>query len=80
MRRLKFVFNRIFTNRIIFGRVHKIAKSFVMSVCPCIRVEQFGSYRTVLLEIWLQGVFFKIKPVEQIQDSLNSEKINVHFT
>jgi hypothetical protein len=50
--------------------------SFVMSVCPSVRIEKLGSHETDFHDIL--SIFQK--SVEEMQVSLTSEKNNGYFT
>jgi len=59
-----------------FTKLRKVTISFVMSVCPSVRMEQLGSHWTNFPEILSM---FR-KPVEKIQFSLKYGKNNRYFT
>jgi hypothetical protein len=61
-----------------FAKLRNVTISFVMSVCPSVRMEQLGSHWTDIHEIWYLCVFRK--SVEDIQVSLKSDKNNGYFT
>jgi len=52
--------------------------SFVMSVCPSVRIKQLGSHWTDFRELWYWSIF--PKSVKKIQVSLKSDKNNGYIT
>jgi len=61
-----------------FEKLLKATISFVMSVCPSVRMEQLRSHWTDFHEIRYLSIFRK--SVEKIQVSLKSDKNNLYFT
>jgi len=61
-----------------FAKLRKATISFVMSVCPSVRMEQIGSYWMDFHEILYLRIFRK--SVEKIQVSLKSDKNKGYFT
>jgi len=41
-----------------FVESQKAATSFVVPICPSVRMEQVGSHRTDFHEIWYTSIFF----------------------
>ena len=61
-----------------FAKLRKATVSYVMSVCPSVRVGQIVSQWAELHEFWYLSMFRK--PAEKIQVSLKSDKNNRYFT
>jgi hypothetical protein len=61
-----------------FTKLRKATISFVISLCPSVRVEQLGPHWTNFHEILYLRIFRK--SVEKIQFSLKSDKTNRCFT
>ena len=61
-----------------FVKLRKATVSFVMSVCPFVRMEQLGSHWTDFHEILFLSIFRK--SVEKNQVSLKSDPNNWYFT
>ena len=57
-----------------FLKFQKATLRFVMSVCLSVRMEQLGCHRTDFYEMLYMRIFRK--PVEKIQVSFKSDKIN----
>ena len=74
------IFNTVFFCPFVgaFTKLRKANISFVMSVCPTVRMEQLGSHWTDFREIWCLSIFRK--SVKKIQVSLKSDKNNGRFT
>jgi hypothetical protein len=62
----------------IFVKLRRATISFVMSVLPSVRMEQFDYLRTCFNNIWYLSILRK--SAEKIQLSLKSDKNNSYFT
>jgi hypothetical protein len=60
------------------AELRKATISFVISVCPSVRMVQLRSHWQDFHEIWYINTF--LKGVEKIQVSLTSDKNKGHFT
>jgi hypothetical protein len=61
-----------------FAKLRKATISFVMSVCPSVRMEQLGFYWTGFHAVWHLSVLRKF--VEEIKIWLNSDNNSGYFT
>jgi hypothetical protein len=73
------VFGRIHRRILVaFAKLRRATISFVMSVCPSVRMEQLDAHWTYFHKIWYLS-FFR-KSVKKIQVSLESNKNYGYFT
>jgi hypothetical protein len=61
-----------------FAKFWKVTISFVMSVCPSVRMKQLGSHWREFEKTWYFRLFRK--SVEKIKISVQSDKNNEYFT
>jgi len=69
---------RLLRQYVAFAILQKATISFVMSVCPSVRMEQLGSHWTDFREI--RYLIILLKFVQEIQVSFKCDKNNRHFT